>query len=147
MYKQVDHIGIAVPSLKDAKALYSALLGKGPDHEETVDEQKVTTAFYAVGETNLELLEPTAPESPIAKFMDGRGGKGGLHHICLRVTDIEGKLAALKAAGMTLIDENPRKGAHNCRVAFVHPKSTGGVLLELSEPQSDGGHGHGHGHG
>jgi len=103
VFKKIDHIGIAVPDLDVAKGLYTALLGKNPEHEEEVDEQKVRTAFYGVGETNLELLFPTAPESPIAKFLEKNNGKGGLHHICIQVTNIDERLKELKAAGMILM--------------------------------------------
>lgn len=129
--KKIDHLGIAVPELSKASELYAVLLGAKPDHLEEVVEQKVRTAFFTVGESHFELLEPTSPESPIAKFLEKRGP--GLHHICIEVDDIEAALADYKKAGIALIDETPRRGAHNKRVAFVHPKSTGGVLLELSE--------------
>ncbi len=128
---KIDHIGIAVPHLKEAVRLYSSLLGIEPDHEEEIQEQKVRTAFYEIGESHFELLEPTHPESPIAKFLEKRGP--GIHHICIQVQGIEKRLEELKAQGIQLIDEKPRKGAHGKKVAFVHPKSTGGVLLELSE--------------
>lgn len=131
--KKIDHLGIAVPSLEAAIKLYQSLLGCEPDHIEAVAEQKVRAAFFPLGESNLELLEATSPDSPIAKFIEKRGS-GGIHHICVEVEDIDGCLAAYKAAGVQLIDEKPRIGAHGKRVAFVHPKSTGGVLLELSEP-------------
>ncbi len=138
MFKKVDHIGIAVPGLEDAIDFYTKMLGKGPDHLEEVADQKVRTAFFAVGETNLELLYPTSPESPIAKHLEKRGA--GIHHICIEVQDIDARLAELKAQGVKLVDETPRMGAHGKRIAFVHPKSTGGVLVELSEPVGDGSH-------
>lgn len=133
-FKKVDHVAIAVPNLDQAVALYTSLLGKKPEHIETVEEQKVTAAFFGVGESNLELLFPTSPESPIAKFLE-KSPRGGLHHICLEVENIDAHLEELKKQGVVLIDEKPRIGAHNKRIAFVHPKSTGGVLIELSEPQ------------
>ena len=131
-FKKVDHVAIAVPNLEDAIKLYTSLLGKGPEHLEEVTDQKVRAAFFGVGETNLELLFPTAEESPITNFLQ-KNPKGGLHHICLEVKDLEAHLEQLKAQGVKLIDEKPRIGAHNKRIAFVHPKSTGGVLIELSE--------------
>lgn len=132
-FKKVDHIGIAVPNLDEAVKIYSMLLKKRPEHYEEVAEQKAKTAFFGVGETNLELLQSTSPDGPIGKFIEKNGGRGGLHHICIQVDDIEATLADYKAAGVQLIDEKPRVGAHGKKIAFVHPKSTGGVLLELSE--------------
>jgi methylmalonyl-CoA/ethylmalonyl-CoA epimerase len=126
---RLDHIGIAVKSLEAAK-IYEAL-GLTVGHTETVETQKVRTAFLSVGESNLELLEPTSPDSPIAKFIEKRGE--GIHHICLRVDDIEAHLARLKAEGYRLINEAPVPGAHGCRVAFLHPAAGNGVLIELSE--------------
>lgn len=129
---KIDHIGIAVTKLDEAVRLYTALTGHAPEHFEEVADQKVRTAFFSTGESNLELLEATSPESPIAKFIE-KNGRGGIHHICVAVADIKAKIAELKAAGMTLIDSEPRRGAHGKWVAFVHPKSTGGVLVELSQ--------------
>lgn len=133
-FKKVDHVAIAVGDLEQAIELYQGLLGKEPEHIEEVEEQKVRAAFFGVGETNLELLFPTAEDSPISNFLT-KNPRGGLHHICIEVSDLEGHLAKLKENGIKLIDETPRIGAHNKKIAFVHPKSTGGVLLELSEPQ------------
>lgn len=132
-FKKVDHIGIAVPSLDEAVKTYTALLGKSPEHFEEVTEQKAKTAFFGVGETNLELLQSTSPDGPIGKFIEKNGGRGGLHHICIQVDDIENALEEYKKQGIQLIDQKPRIGAHGKKIAFVHPKSTGGVLLELSE--------------
>lgn len=129
----LDHIGIAVSSLERA-AIYKAL-GLEIGHVETVETQKVKTAFLSVGEANLELLEPTAPDSPIAKFIEKRGE--GIHHICLRVDNIEAHLGKLKAEGYRLINESPVPGAHGCRVAFLHPAAGNGVLIELSEKAGD----------
>jgi methylmalonyl-CoA/ethylmalonyl-CoA epimerase len=126
---RLDHIGIAVKSL-DAAKVYEAL-GLTIDHVETVETQKVKTAFLSVGDSQLELLEPTGPDSTIAKFIEKRGE--GIHHICLRVDDIEAHLETLKAQGYRLINEAPVPGAHNCRVAFLHPSAGNGVLIELSE--------------
>lgn len=126
---KLDHIGIAVKSL-DAANIYKAL-GLEVEHVETVETQRVKTAFLSVGEANLELLEPTSPDSPVAKFIEKRGE--GIHHICLRVDDIEAHLERLKAEGYRLINEAPVPGAHGCRVAFLHPAAGNGVLIELSE--------------
>jgi methylmalonyl-CoA epimerase len=135
-FKKIDHVAIAVPDLEKGMSLYESLLGIKPAHIEEVADQKVKAAFFPVDDTNLELLFPTSPDSPISKFLEKKP-TGGLHHICLEVSNIEQHLAELKAKGVTLIDEKPRKGAHGKMVAFVHPKSTGGVLIELSEPQEN----------
>lgn len=125
----LDHIGIAVRSLASAK-IYEDL-GLTIEHVEIVETQRVKTAFLSVGDSNLELLEPTSPDSPIAKFIEKRGE--GIHHICLRVDDLEAHLERLKAAGYRLINEAPVPGAHDCRVAFLHPSAGNGVLIELSQ--------------
>ena len=129
----LDHIGIAVRSLASAK-IYEDL-GLAIEHVEIVETQRVKTAFLSVGDSNLELLEPTSPDSPIAKFIEKRGE--GIHHICLRVDDIEAHLERLKAAGYRLINEAPVPGAHGCRVAFLHPSAGNGVLIELSEKHAE----------
>ncbi|HVT04984.1 MAG TPA: methylmalonyl-CoA epimerase [Thermoanaerobaculia bacterium] len=126
---QLDHIGIAVTSL-DAARIYQDL-GLIVEHIETVATQKVRTAFLSVGDSNLELLEPTDSSSPIARFLEKRGG--GIHHLCFRVDNIEEHLEHLKAKGYRLINEAPVPGAHGCRVAFLHPQAGDGVLIELSE--------------
>ncbi|MCB1214146.1 MAG: methylmalonyl-CoA epimerase [Deltaproteobacteria bacterium] len=136
-FKKVDHVAIAVPDLEEAVALYTSLLGKAPEHIEEVAEQKVRAAFFGVGETNLELLWPTSPDSPISNFLEQKKGRGGLHHICIEVENIDERLKELKERGVQLIDEQPKIGAHGKRIAFVHPKATNGVLLELSEPIKD----------
>jgi methylmalonyl-CoA/ethylmalonyl-CoA epimerase len=125
----LDHIGIAVKSLEAAKIYQD--MGLDVQHVEVVETQRVKTAFLSVGDSNLELLEPTSPDSPIAKFIEKRGE--GIHHLCFRVDDIEEHLARLKAAGYRLINEAPVPGAHGCRVAFLHPAAGNGVLIELSE--------------
>ncbi|MEE9394470.1 MAG: methylmalonyl-CoA epimerase [Planctomycetota bacterium] len=135
MIEKIAHIGIAVPELAAAVAVYEGVLGLTVDGYETVEDQLVNVAMLSGGDDVIELLEPTSPDSPIAKFIDKRGP--GIHHICLQVDDIEATLARFKAQGLKLIDEEPRAGAHGCRIAFVHPKSTGGVLIELSEPGND----------
>ncbi|HEY9898350.1 MAG TPA: methylmalonyl-CoA epimerase [Pantanalinema sp.] len=128
---RIDHLGIAVHSLADAMPMYTEGLAL-PLHEiEEVPDQKVRTAIFEVGESRLELLEPTDPDSPIAKFLEKRGE--GIHHVALGVADVAEALSHLKARGYRLIDEAPRKGAGGALIAFVHPKSTHGVLLELCE--------------
>ncbi|HEY0160572.1 MAG TPA: methylmalonyl-CoA epimerase [Thermoanaerobaculia bacterium] len=129
MTTRLDHIGIAVRSLETAR-IYE-VLGLAVQHTEVVETQKVKTAFLSVGDSNLELLEPTSPDSPIAKFIEKRGE--GIHHICLRVDNIEEHLERLKAEGYRLVNEAPVPGAHGCRVAFLHPSAGNGVLIELSE--------------
>ena len=127
---RISHLGVAVKSLAEGGAFWD-LLGLSEEHREEVGSQKVVTSFRAVGESHVELLEPTSPESPIAKFLEKRGP--GIHHLCLDVADLDATLAKLKSAGVKLVNETPFDGAHGCRVAFVHPASTGGILLELSE--------------
>jgi methylmalonyl-CoA epimerase len=129
--RSIDHIGIAVRSLGERRKLYEAL-GLELSGEETVAEQKVRVAFLPVEGTRLELLEPTAPDSPIAAFIEKRGE--GLHHLCLRVEDIAATMERLRSQGFTLLSSEPQRGAHGARVCFVHPKSAGGVLIELSQP-------------
>ncbi|MGD9630450.1 MAG: methylmalonyl-CoA epimerase [Pyrinomonadaceae bacterium] len=126
---KIDHLGIATRGVEDALRFWEDALGLENVHTETVDDQKVRVAMLPLGESRIELLEPTSDDSPISKFLDKRGG--GLHHIAIRVDDIEAALARLKEKGMRLIDETPRIGAEGCRVAFVHPSSANGVLLEL----------------
>ena len=128
---KLDHIGIAVRSL-DAAKIYESL-GLTIEHTEVVATQGVRTAFLSVGDANLELLEPTGPDSAIAKFIEKRGE--GIHHICFRVNNIEEHLVRLKKQGFRLINEVPVPGAHGCRVAFLHPAAGNGVLIELSERQ------------
>jgi methylmalonyl-CoA/ethylmalonyl-CoA epimerase len=126
---KIDHLGIAVPALADAVRSYEAL-GFHVGETLEVPSEKVRAAFLAVGESHLELLEPTDPGSVIARFLEKRSG---LHHVCVLVDDIDKALAEMKARGVPLIDETPRTGAGGCRVAFVHPKGAAGVLLELKE--------------
>ena len=129
MILKIDHLGIAVKDMTEAKRAYEAL-GFTIEAEHDVPTEKVKTAFISVGESHLELLEPTDPTSVIAKFLEKRSG---VHHICLLVDDIEKSMAEMKAAGAQLLDETPRIGAGGCRVAFIHPKSAAGVLLELKQ--------------
>ena len=127
----LDHIGIAVRSLDSAK-IYEAL-GLRIDHVETVESQSLRTAFLSVGDSNLELLEPLSADSPVGRFVAKRGE--GIHHICLRVSNLDEHLARLKAKGFRLINDAPVPGAHGCRVAFLHPSAGNGVLIELSEKE------------
>ena len=135
--KALDHVGIAVSSLADALAFYRDTLGLEVEPPEEVPSQGVRAHFIAVGDSTLELLEATTADSPIARFLTKRGP--GMHHVALRVDDIVAALADLKARGIRLIDETPRPGAHGSLVAFLHPASTHGVLVELLQPPSPGG--------
>jgi len=126
---KIDHLGIAVPSLAEAVKAYEAL-GFTVQSTEEVPTEKVRVAFLPVGESRLELLEPTDTGSVIARFLEKRSG---LHHVCVLVEDIDAALAELRARGVSLVDETPRPGAGGSRVAFVHPRAAGGVLLELKE--------------
>ncbi|NJE60207.1 methylmalonyl-CoA epimerase [Thermococcus sp. 21S7] len=130
MIKKIDHVGIAVRNLDEAIKVWEGL-GLKVEEIEEVPDQKVRTAIIHVGESRIELLEPTAEDSPIAKFIAKRGE--GIHHIALGVEDIEGHLEKLKEEGYRLIDEKPRTGAGGAKIAFVHPKAVTGVLLELCE--------------
>jgi len=126
---KIDHLGIAVPSLEPAIAAYEAL-GFRVEQTHDVPSEKVRVAFLPVGESRLELLEPTDPSSVIARFLEKRAG---LHHVCVLVDDLDAALAEMKVRGVPLLDPAPRTGAGGCRVAFVHPRGAGGVLLELKE--------------
>lgn len=128
---KIDHLGIAVHSINEAKKIFQDVLGLQFLGTETVEEQKVTTAFFPVGDSEVELLESTDPEGPIAKYLEKRGE--GIQHIAFRVENLEEALAELKERGIKLIDEKPRKGAGGAKIAFLHPKATHGVLIELSE--------------
>ncbi|HUV08125.1 MAG TPA: methylmalonyl-CoA epimerase [Spirochaetia bacterium] len=127
----VDHIGIAADSIDGSVNFYTQMLGLEMTGTEEVAEQKVRTAFLPVGESELEILESTGPDGPIARYIAKNGE--GIQHIALRVDDIESALAELKARGVRLIDETPRRGAGGTKIAFIHPKATGGVLLELCQ--------------
>jgi methylmalonyl-CoA/ethylmalonyl-CoA epimerase len=128
---KVDHIGIAVNSIEEGKKFWTDVLELKFEGSETVEEQKVTTAFFPVGESEVELLESTAPDGPVAKHIEKKGE--GVQHIAFRVENIEEALAELKEKGIRLIDEKPRTGAGGAKIAFLHPKSTNGVLVELCE--------------
>jgi len=128
---KIDHLGIAVNSIDDGKAFWSDVLGLDVEGAETVAEQKVTTAFFPVGESEVELLESTAPDGPVAKYIEKRGQ--GIQHVAFRVENIDEALAELKEKGVQLIDQQPRIGAGGARIAFLHPKATNGVLVELCQ--------------
>lgn len=127
----IDHIGIGVKSIEESLKFWEGTLGVKCAGVETVADQKVKTAFLPIKESEVELLEATDPESPVAKFIEKKGE--GIHHIAIRVDDIEEALSELKTKGVKLIDETPRKGAGGAMIAFIHPKATGGILLELSQ--------------
>lgn len=131
MIEKIDHIGIAVRSIKKTSELFSNILGLKVASEEIVEEQKVKVAFLSLGDSELELLESTSPEGPIARFIEKKGE--GIQHIAFRVDNIEKALEKLKKEGVRLIDEKPRYGAGGAKIAFLHPKDTNGILIELSE--------------
>ncbi len=129
--KKLNHIGIAVENINDYINFYKDVLGLRFEGEETVIEQKVKVAFLTIGETRIELLEPTADDSPVRKFIESKGT--GVHHLAFDVDDIEADLERLKKAGVRLVDEKPRSGAHGTKIAFIHPKEAKGVLVELTQ--------------
>ncbi len=128
---KIDHLGVAVNSIEEGKKFWTDVLGLKFEGAETVAEQKVTTGFFPVGESEVELLESTSPDGPIAKYLDKRGE--GIQHIAFRVENIEAALEELKSKGVQLIDQQPRIGAGGAKIAFLHPKATRGVLVELCE--------------
>lgn len=128
---KIDHLGIAVNSIDAGKSFWTDVLGLEFEGAETVEEQKVTTAFFPVGESEVELLESTAPDGPVAKFIEKKGQ--GFQHVAFRVANIEEALEELKAKDIQLIDQKPRIGAGGAKIAFLHPKATGGILVELCE--------------
>ncbi len=130
--KSLNHVGIAVKSIEDHRAFYEGALGLEFEGTEEVPSQMVRVAFFRTADVRLELLEPTSPESTIAKFLEKRGE--GLHHLAFTVDDIDARIAELQSAGLRMIDQTPRPGAHHMQIAFLHPKSSCGVLTELCEP-------------
>ncbi len=130
--KSLNHVGIAVRSIDEHKPFYEQQLGATFEHIEDVPSQKVRVGFFRVGDVRLELLEPTDATSSVQTFLDKRGE--GLHHLAFTVDDIKSRIAELKSAGLRMIDETPRPGAHHMQIAFIHPKSSCGVLTELCEP-------------
>jgi methylmalonyl-CoA/ethylmalonyl-CoA epimerase len=135
MITRIDHLGIAVRSLDAAVSYYEKALGLTCEHREEVPSQKVRTAFFTVGETHLELLEPTSPDSPVAKFIEKNGE--GIHHVAFASDDLTGQLGQAAGVGVRLINEVPFEGAAGKMVAFLHPKSTYGVLTEFCAPKSN----------
>jgi methylmalonyl-CoA/ethylmalonyl-CoA epimerase len=131
VFGRIDHIGVAVQDLDEAVTLYSERLGMPVEHRETVREQGVEAVLLGVGVSHVELLSPLAPDTAVGKFLERNGP--GLHHVAYGTDDIDSALDSVRAAGLELIDEQPRTGIRGSRVAFVHPKSTGGVLTELVE--------------
>jgi methylmalonyl-CoA/ethylmalonyl-CoA epimerase len=129
---KIDHLGIAVPSLEEARGFYRNILGLEVVGTEAIPDQQVRVLSFRLGQVQIELLEPTSDESPIARFLARRGP--GLHHIAYRVDNLAATLTALKQAGVRLIDESPRDGAHGAKIAFAHPAGTGGVLTEFCQP-------------
>lgn len=137
--RDLHHVAIVVPSIADARATYEAALGLSAGEPEYVADQKVNVLVCHAGAQRIELVEPAAPDSPVSSFLAKRGG--GLHHLAWRVDDVAAAIARLEAAGLQMIDRAPRPGAHGTRIAFVHPRSTGGVLTELVELPPGSGHG------
>lgn len=131
MVKKIDHIGIAVKDLAAAKEFYEKILGLKVTEEEVVEDQKVKVAFIPTGDSEVELLESTTPDGPIARYIEKNGE--GIQHVAFRVDNLEDKLAQLKSQGIRLIDEKPRRGAGGAKIAFLHPKATHGTLVELCE--------------
>lgn len=129
--RKIEHIGIAVKNLKEANALYARLLGTEPYKEEAVESEGVTTSFFQVGETKIELLEASKPDSPIAKFIEKRGE--GIHHLAFDVADIKAEMQRLEGEGFQVLNPEPKPGADNKLVCFLHPKTSGGVLVELCQ--------------
>lgn len=130
----IEHIGIAVPNLEEAIKYYEDVLGLKCYKKEVVEDQKVTTAFIKVGDVKIELLEPTCPESTIAKFIEKNGGRGGMHHMAFAIEDgVANALSEAESKGVKLIDKAPRQGADGLHIAFLHPKTTQAVLTELCE--------------
>jgi len=130
--KKINHIGIAVNSLEASIPFYRDQLGMELEGSEVVEDQKVKAAFLVVGESRIELLEPTCDESPVAKYLEKKGE--GIHHIAYEVEDVAKALEEMKEKDVRLIDQTPRRGAHNAIIAFLHPKASGGVLTELCQP-------------
>lgn len=131
MSKKLSHIGVAVANLTEAVSVFSTLLEKEPECFEEIADQKIKTAIFVLGDSRIELLVGTSADSPISKFLEKRGP--GIHHMAIRVDDLDGELARLTEAGVRLIDSTPRIGAEGARIAFIHPKATAGILVELQE--------------
>jgi methylmalonyl-CoA/ethylmalonyl-CoA epimerase len=132
VFGRIDHIGVAVSSIDESISLYTDAFEMAEQHRETVEEQGVKAVLLEIGEGHVELIEPLSPESSVAKFIERNGE--GMHHVAYQTDDIEATLEKVRAAGLRLIDEEPRVGIRGSRVAFLHPKATGGVLTEIVEP-------------
>ncbi|MCE1228730.1 MAG: methylmalonyl-CoA epimerase [Firmicutes bacterium] len=130
---RISHLGIASPTLSEAMERMERIFGMTHDHVEEVADQKVRTAFYPVGESTLEYLESTDPEGPVGKFLEKKGP--GIHHLAFEVDDVDAAVKELLDKGVRMIDKTPRKGAHGNRIAFIHPAETGGVLIEVCQPE------------
>ena len=135
MFGRIDHIGVAVSSIEESIGLYRDSFEMAEQHRETVEEQGVKAVLLEVGEGHIELIEPLSPDSGVAKFIERNGE--GMHHVAYQTDDIDTALESVRESGLQLVDERPRPGIKGSRVAFVHPKSTGGVLMELVEPAKD----------
>ena len=131
MLKKINHIAIAVNNIEEAAKFYQNIMGLNLSGIEVVKAQKTRVGFFKIGESNIELVQPSEPDSPVAKFLESKGQ--GIHHICFEVDDVEAEVKAFLEKGATLIDQKPRPGAHDTKVVFVHPKSSNGVLIELCE--------------
>jgi methylmalonyl-CoA/ethylmalonyl-CoA epimerase len=131
MLKKINHIAIAVNNIEEAAKFYQGVMGLSLSGVEVVTAQKTRVGFFKIGESNIELVQPSDPDSPIAKFLETKGQ--GIHHICFEVEDVEAEVNAYLEKGATLIDQKARPGAHHTKVAFIHPKSSNGVLIELCE--------------
>jgi len=135
MLKKINHIAIAVNNVEEAAKFYQTILGLSLSGVEVVTAQKTRVGFFKIGESNIELVQPAEPDSPLVKFLETKGP--GIHHICFEVDDVEAEVKAYLEKGATMVDQKPRPGAHNTRVAFIHPKSSSGVLIELCEFPKD----------
>jgi len=135
MLKKINHIAVAVHNIEEAAKFYQNILGLNLTGVEVVTAQKTRVGFFKIGESNIELVQPAEPDSPLVKFLETKGP--GIHHICFEVENVETEVKAYLEKGATLIDQKPRPGAHNTKVAFVHPKSSSGVLIELCELPKD----------
>lgn len=131
MLKKIDHIAIVVSNLEEAAKFYQNILGLTLSGVEMVAPQKTKAGFFKIGESNIELVEPSEPDSPLVKFLETKGQ--GIHHICFEVDDVEAETKLLLEKGAMMVDQKPRQGAHHTKVAFIHPKSSSGVLIELCE--------------
>ncbi len=131
MLKKINHIAIAVNNIEEAAKFYQNVLGLNLSGIEMVAAQKTRVGFFKIGESNIELVQPAESDSPLVKFLETKGQ--GIHHICFEVDDVEAEVKAYLEKGATLIDQKPRPGAHNTKVAFIHPRSSGGILIELCE--------------